>query len=242
MPARAPATSPAPVATPAPVLLVRHLCFAYPLQAPLLRDFSADLTAGITLLQGDTGSGKSTLLHLLAGGAASLCATGALCSGALTLNGQALATNPAAYRRQVCWFNPCDAAWDNTTPADLMAAQRRLHPGLDSAAWQRHLAGFALGPHLDKPLYMHSTGSRRKAGLAVALAAGSALTLLDEPTAGLDAASVAYLIAALNSALNAAPHSTAGAAQRAFVLASNHDLVGLTRAGRLVLGDLLQST
>ena len=228
MPAPSPAKPPNQHTQP-PVLRVSKLCFAYPQQTPLWTDFSADLPAGIHLLQGDTGSGKSTLLRLLAGDAARLCAAGALCSGDLALNGQPLATNPAAYRQHVCWFNPRDAAWDNSTPADLMAAQRALHPVLDQAAWQRHLAGFALGPHLDKPLYMLSTGSRHKAGLAVALAAGSALTLLDEPTAGLDSASVGYLIETLNS--------LAGMPLRAVVLASSHGLQGLTVAGRVVLGD-----
>ena len=201
------------------------MCFAYPQQTPLWSDLSVDLPAGITVLQGDTGSGKSTLLRLLAG---EMQPPDTLYSGHLALNGQPLATNPAAYRQQVCWFNPRDTAWDNSTPAAVMAAQRALHPTLDQTAWQRHLAGFALGPHLDKPLYMLSTGSRHKAGLAVALAAGSTLTLLDEPTAGLDAASVGYLIEALNS--------MAAAAQRAVVLASSDGLQGLCVAGRVVLG------
>ena len=224
MPAPSPAKLPDHPALQ-PVLRVSHLCFAYPQQTPLWRDFSVDLPAGIHLLQGDTGSGKSTLLRLLAGEAQP---PDTLYSGHLALNGQPLATNPAAYRQHVCWFNPRDTAWDNTTPAALMAAQCVLHPNLDEAAWQRHLAGFALGPHLDKPLYMLSTGSRHKAGLAVALAAGSALTLLDEPTAGLDAASVGYLIKVLNG--------VACAPLRAVVLASSHGMEGLKAAGRVVLG------
>ena len=227
-------SAPAAPAAQQPVLRIRQLCFAYPQQAPLLNGLSADVAPGTTLLQGDTGSGKTTLLRLLAGEAASLCAAGALCSGSLALGGHDLAAAPAAYRQQVCWFDPRDAAWDTATPAALMAAQRALHPGLDAAAWQCHLAGFALGPHLDKPLYMLSTGSRHKAGLAVALAAGSALTLLDEPTGGLDAASVAYLVDALNR-LGSMP-------QRALVLASNQGLDGLVLAGRLVLGDLPAAT
>ena len=228
MPASSATTRPDRPALP-PILRVSKLCFAYPQQTPLLSDLSVDLPAGIHLLQGDTGSGKSTLLRLLAGDVASLRAAGALCSGDLALNGQPLATNPAAYGQQVCWINPRDTVWDALTPAALMAAQRALHPALDQAAWQRHLSGFALCPHLDKPLYMLSTGSRHKAGLAVALAASSALTLLDEPTAGLDAASVDYLIDVLNASANAP--------LQALLLASSHGLVGLNVAGKVVLGD-----
>jgi ABC-type multidrug transport system ATPase subunit len=173
----------------APALQVRKLSFAYPDQAPLFVDWNADLAHGVTLLQGDIGSGKTTLLRLLAGELPG--------SGELTLSGRRLGDDPEGYRRNLCWFNPRDAAFDAMTPARLMEAQRALHPGFDQAAWRRHLTGFDLEPHLAKPLYALSTGSRRKAGLAVALSVGCGLTLLDEPAAGLDAASVRYLSAAL---------------------------------------------
>jgi ABC-type multidrug transport system ATPase subunit len=186
----------------------------------LFNGLSFTLPAGITLLEGDTGSGKSTLLRLLA---TDLRAA----SGSLTLDGHGLADDAAAYRRGVCWFDPRDDAWDAMTPAGLMAAQRKTHPGLDEAAWQRHLAGFDLAPHLAKPLYALSTGSRRKAGLAVALAACAALTLLDEPTAGLDTQSLAYLAQALAAA--------AAAPRRALLLASAHGLETATPAEVLTL-------
>jgi ABC-type multidrug transport system ATPase subunit len=48
-------------------------------------------------------------------------------------------------------------------------------------------------PHIDKPMYMLSTGSKRKVWLAAALATLRPLTLLDEPTGGLDAASIRCL-------------------------------------------------
>jgi ABC-type multidrug transport system ATPase subunit len=205
---------------PAAVLQVQALRFAYPGQRPLFSGLSFTLPAGITLLDGDTGSGKTTLLRLLA---ADLRAA----SGSLTLDGHALADDAAAWRRGICWFDPRDPAWDALTPAGLMAAQRKVHPGLDEAAWQRHLAGFDLAPHLAKPLYALSTGSRRKAGLAVALAAGAALTLLDEPTAGLDLASVAYLAEALAQA--------AQSPRRALLLAGGQGLDALQLAGVLTL-------
>jgi ABC-type multidrug transport system ATPase subunit len=210
-----------PTAPPLPVLQTQSLCFAYPAQPPLFSQLSIDLPSGVTLLEGDTGSGKSTLLQLLAG---DLKAG----SGRLTLAGHDLASHPEAYRQQLCWFNPRDEAFDALTPAALMAAQRARHPGLDGSAWQRHLDGFDLGPHLGKPFYALSAGSRRKAGLAVALAAGAALTLLDEPTAGLDAGSLAYLALALNEVAAQQP-------RRAFLLASSHGLAGLTLAGVITL-------
>ena len=197
---------------PAAVLTVQGLCFAYPGEQPLFVGWQAALPAGLTWLAGDTGSGKTTLLRLLAG-----AMTGqpdqAGAAGQRTLGGVVFERDPTAYRSQVCWFDPRDPAWDALTPAGLMAAQRALHPRLDEPAWRRHLAGLALLAHLDKPLYALSTGSRRKAALAVALASGAHLTLLDEPTGGLDGPALAYLGRALMD--------VAAAPRRALLLASS---------------------
>lgn len=192
-PSSAPESAPTPTAEAglASVLQVKHLGFAYAGEAPLFADWSADLPPGVTLLDGDMGCGKTTLLQLLAG---DLLATG---DTELRLRGQTFSDDPAAYRREVCWFNPRDEAFDGLTPAGLMAALRERHPALDEAAWQRHIDAFELAPHLAKPLYALSTGMRRKAGLAIALSAGCALTLLDEPTGGLDASSLDHLAESL---------------------------------------------
>ena len=209
-----------------PVLQVRGLCFAYPGQAALFADWRVDLPAGLTLLDGDIG--KTTLMRLLAG---ELAAD----AGELTLAGYRLAAEPLDYRQHCCWFDPRDPAWDAMTPEAMMAAQRALHPGLDLVAWQRHLAGFDLTPHLAKPMYALSTGSRRKAGLAAALATGAALTLLDEPCAGLDPPSLAYLARALNDAARAA--RAAHQPARALLLAGGQALEGLVVAGVIQLAD-----
>ena len=203
--------------TPGPALLVVDgLTFAYSGDAPLFEGWSARLPAGLTWLAGDTGSGKSSLLRLLAGDLRG--------QGRLVLAGQALADDPAAYRAQVCAIDPRDPAWDAISPAGLMAA----HPGADPATWQAHLLGFDLLPHRDKPFYALSTGSRRKAVLAVALASPARLVLLDEPTGGLDAASVRYLAQALAG--------QAPSASRAVVLASaqGRDAVPGAPAGELL--------
>ena len=217
-----------------PVLQVRRLCFAYPGQAALFADWQADLPSGLTLLEGD--SGKTTLMRLLAG---ELTAD----AGELTLEGVRLDAEPTSYRQRCCWFDPRDPAWDAMTPAEMMTAQREQHPGLDLAAWQRHLAGFELTPHLAKPMFALSTGSRRKAGLAAALATGAALTLLDEPCAGLDPPSLAYLARALNDLVCAteAPETTEtrAAPARALLLAGGHALEGLVLAGVIRLTDRL---
>jgi ABC-type multidrug transport system ATPase subunit len=202
---------------PAPVLQVRGLCFAHPQQDSLFADLSFALAPGVHRLQGD--SGKTSLLRLLAGELRG--------AGELWLCGRRLDTDPAACRQAVCWFDARDQRFDALTPAGLMATLRERHAGLDEAAWRDHLAGFALGPHLDKPLYALSRGSRQKAALAVALSAGCALTLLDEPGAGLDRPSLDHLARAL-----AGPVAGPG---RAVLMVCSHELPALALAGTISL-------
>jgi len=186
--------------TPTPVLQVQGLCFAYPHEAPLFTDWHADLMPGLTLLEGDMGSGKTTLLHLLGG-------AWAAARGELWLGGASLRTDAAGYRRQACWFDARDPAFDDLNAAALFATLGQRWPMQGEAHWRRHIAGFDLQAHLGKPMYQLSTGTRRKAGLAAALASGCALTLLDEPAAGLDAASLAYLGQALDDAARRPGHA-----------------------------------
>ena len=163
--------------------------FAYRGQTPIAIDWSASFGAGVTLLHGDTGSGKSTLLRVLAG---ELPASGRLC-----LAGADAGQDRAAYRRRVFFREPASDAFDQFTARACIAALNECDAGFDVAARQTLVDGFALAPHLDKPLYMLSTGSKRKVWLAAALASGRALILLDEPTGALDAASIRCLRAAL---------------------------------------------
>ena len=177
-----------PPATPPPnagILQIRQLTFSHAEQPPIARDWTASIPAGITLLHGDTGSGKSTLLRVLAGVLPA--------SGELTLAGTHLAQDRAGYLRKVFFCDPASDAFDQVTARACTLALSQGDAGFDDARWHSLLDGFALTPHIDKPLYMLSTGSKRKVGLAAALASGRALTLLDEPVGALDAASLRCL-------------------------------------------------
>ena len=201
------------------VLRVEGVSFAYPGQPMLLANWSAAIPPGVTLLFGDTGSGKTAVLRLLAG-------TGPV-DGRLTLGDHCFDTDPAAYRRAVFWHEPGSDAFDQQSPRQIGATMHTERPGFDPAAWDHHAAAFALGAHLDKPLYMLSTGSKRKVWLAAALAAASPLTLLDEPFGALDAPSSAHLRRALADA--------AMRRDRALIVASSEVPVGVPLAGRVDL-------
>ena len=176
----------------AAVLQVHEMCFGYP-ERPLWAHWSATVGSGVTLVLGGDGSGKTTLLQLLAGDVLPD-------SGTLTLAGVALHEDAPAYRQQVFWQDPRSSALDACSVQQWWSSLPALYPQWSANALAAHIAGFALQPHLDKALYQLSAGTRRKVLMAAALASGATLTLIDEPVAGLDRASVLYLQQALTDA------------------------------------------
>ena len=187
-----------------PILVVKDLCFAYPGQPPLLSGWSASIKAGLTQVYGDDGSGKSTLLRLIAG---RLPAKGQLSLADASSNG-----DPQSYQRNVFFVDPETGEFDDVTATECTSMLRAGDAGFDETRWDSCVEGFSLVQHLAKPMYMLSTGSKRKVWLAAALASGRALTLLDEPTAALDNASIRFLWRALAD--------VAGSNGRAIVVAS----------------------
>ncbi|WP_051603149.1 ABC transporter ATP-binding protein [Simplicispira psychrophila] len=188
-------TLPASAAS-ATLLQVDHLHFSYP-QRALFQHWSARIPAGVGLVRGGDGSGKTTLLRLLAG------ELGAE-QGALVLAGTALGSAPEAYRAQVFWHDPRSDALHQISARDWWHSLPARHSGWQASALAGHVQGLGLEAHLDKPMYQLSSGSQRKVILAAGLASGAALTLIDEPLAGLDRPSIAYLECAL-AALAVAP-------------------------------------
>lgn len=177
-------------------LQVERLRFHFP-HYPLFTDWSAQFGPGLGLVRGGDGSGKSTLLRLLAGSLAPQ-------AGRLVLNGADLARHPLAYRAQVFWCDPADEALDALGARDYLALRQSQHPGWDAAVLAEDLEGLGLLPHLDKPLYALSTGTRRKLRLAAGLASGAPLTLFDDPLAALDLRSADYVLDRLDDCAEAA--------------------------------------
>jgi ABC-type multidrug transport system ATPase subunit len=176
----------------------------------------------VTWVKGGEGCGKTTLLRLLAGALP-------VDAGRLQVNDLVLATQPVAYRQQVFWADPKSEAFEQVTPIAYLASLHGLYPAFDDALLSTLTEGLALTPHLNKPLYMLSTGSKRKVWLTAALAAGAAVTLLDEPFAALDLASVRFVLALLT---DAAQHPT-----RAWLLADHVAPAGVPLASVLDLGE-----
>ncbi|MEO6973486.1 MAG: ATP-binding cassette domain-containing protein [Rhodoferax sp.] len=172
------------VASPA-VLQVTGLNFRYPERA-LFVDWSACIPPGITLVRGGESSGKTTLLRLLAGELP-------VQAGELQIGDVRLGKQAPAYRQQVFRADPRSNDFDRITPVDYFKTLHRRYPGFDDHVVDELIEGLSLAPHRDKPLYMLSTGSKRKVWLTAAFASGATVTLLDEPFAALDKTSIDFV-------------------------------------------------
>ena len=177
---------------PTPVLQIDGLCFSYP-SCTLFNGFSANIPPGVSLIRGGDGSGKTTLLRLLAG---ELSAD----TGQLQINGVSLTAAPLNYRQQVFWADPRSEAFDQINALAYFKSVQDRYPLWDGLLLAHLVEGLSLAPFVEKPLFMLSTGSKRKVWLAAALACGAALTLLDEPFAALDRPSIRFILDLLEDA------------------------------------------
>lgn len=200
-------------ATP-PVLQARDLCFGWP-GRPLFAGLSFDIAPGLSLVRGDDGCGKSSLMRLMAGDLVPD-------SGSLSMYGTRLNAQHSAHRQQVFWIDPQTQAHDAISAAAYLDSLRQRMPCFSADALADLLDGFALAPHLTKPMYMLSAGSKRKVWLSAAMAAGTPLTLIDQPFAALDAPSIRFLTELLQ---DAADHPS-----RAWVIADYEAPAGVALA------------
>jgi len=174
---------------------------------------------GALVLTGPNGSGKSSLLRLMAGLTPPHL-------GALSWDGRAVAEDPAAHRARLHLVGHQDALKPVLTVAETLgfsAALRETSPDHVPTALQRfHLAELA-----ELPCRVLSAGQRRRLALARILASPAPLWLLDEPTTGLDDASMVDLLAAI------ADHRAGGG----MLAIATHLPLPLPAAGTLSLGD-----
>jgi ABC-type multidrug transport system ATPase subunit len=175
-----------------PVLLVQHLTHGWPGQ-PLLNDMSFRLAPGVSLVRGDDGSGKSLLLALLAGHLPPQ-------QGVLTINGVQLDQQRDRYLHQVFWIDPQTEDHDAISVTGYFDALSHHYPSFSRELLGHLVDGLSLAPHLHKPLYMLSSGSKRKVWLGAAFAARLPLTLIDQPFAALDGPSIRFLTDLLQEA------------------------------------------
>ncbi|WP_255575099.1 thiol reductant ABC exporter subunit CydC [Caldovatus aquaticus] len=229
------ADQPPPVAEPAapPALLprghairIRGLRFAWtPDRPPVFDGLDLDVPEGARVaILGPSGSGKSTLAALLLKLAAPQ-------AGSIALGGAALDTLPAALvRSRIACLTQDARLFDDTIAANLRLAA----PEADDAALWRALEAARIAElvrALPKGLATRcgeagarfSGGQARRLALARALLSPAPVLILDEPAAGLDAATERDFLATLDSA-------TAGRS----VILIVHRLIGVERPTRIL--------
>lgn len=137
----------------------------------------------LVVVAGATGSGKSTLLRLLAG---LLRPT----SGSVMADGAEPGARDARGLVAIVFQNPETQFFAETVLADVAFGPKNLGASDPDAAAAAALYAVGLDPTVFGPRspFLLSGGEARRAAIAGALAMGGRYVLLDEPTAGLDAA------------------------------------------------------
>ena len=170
-------------------LAAEHLRLTYD-ERVVVDDLDLALTDGsFTAIVGPNGCGKSTLLRAL----------GRLMrpsAGRVLLDGRAIARTPTREVARVLGLLPqTPVAPDGLTVADLVARGRHPHQSWlrqwsrdDEAVVAEALAWTDLTELADRPVDALSGGQRQRAWISMALAQGTDLLLLDEPTTYLDLA------------------------------------------------------
>lgn len=149
----------------------------------VFRDISFRLESGDALvLVGPNGAGKSSLIRLLAG----LTPPAA---GELLWNGENALDDPPLHATRLCFVGHMDAIKPGLSVAENLGLDRVRMRGEILAA----LASVDLERFADLPARLLSSGQRRRLALARLALSAAPLWLLDEPTTGLDAASVRRL-------------------------------------------------
>jgi heme exporter protein A len=182
----------------------------------VFRDLSFAVPArGALLLLGPNGSGKSTLLRLLAGLVRPF-------AGRLLWQQQDALADLPSHASRVAYVGHLDAVKPGLTAAENLRFAARV----SDAEVARGLAAMGLQELADLPARMLSAGQKRRLALARLALSAAPLWLLDEPTLGLDAASVARFGALLSA------HRERGG----MVVAATHVALPLDETAELRLG------
>ncbi|EKX94874.1 amino acid ABC transporter ATP-binding/permease protein [Selenomonas sp. oral taxon 138] len=189
----------------APLIAAEHLTFSYHDDIPILRNFSCTIRRGEhTAIIGESGAGKTTLASLL-------LRLWEPDSGTISYRGAAHTALSADTSRALFGASLQGSYLFSTSTRDNFLRlhadmnEKRMWHALETAQLADVIRALPAG--LDEPLGANavrlSGGQRSRLLTALALAAEAEILLLDEPTAGLDAARGQRLIAAILEELDA---------------------------------------
>lgn len=158
------------------MIKINDISFYYNKKRPVFENVSFDMQGGIYGLLGENGVGKTTLLHLISG----LC---------FPKNGSCKVFDyESAYRNpemlKQIFFLPEEFQAQNMLIKDFIKYNSSFYPNFSETQFDVYLNDF----HVEKDRKMAelSFGQKKKVMIAFALALNTPITLLDEPTNGLD--------------------------------------------------------
>lgn len=187
-----------PSTSPSALIRLDDLCFAYE-QLPALRHVNLSIEAGdAAVLMGDNGSGKSTLLRILCGLA--FAQQGTYHFDGMLVSEQTM--RDARFAKQLHQrigfvFQDSDSQLFCASVEDEVAFGPR-QMGLDEAEVQKRvddvLGLLDIARLRTRAPYALSGGEKKRVALACVLSMNPEVLCLDEPLAGLDAKSRAWLL------------------------------------------------
>lgn len=158
-----------------------------------LQGITFDIAPGnFVAILGPSGCGKSTLIQRIAGLAPY--------EGGIYFNGHELRSNADELRPLMAYLPQAveDTLYNDMTVREAMADFVRCHLATGTAIdYAAKLDDVGIADKLDAPISTLSGGQKRRLALALALLLEPQLLLLDEPTAGLDPAAEAEIMALL---------------------------------------------
>lgn len=158
---------------------LENISYGYNAKQPIFNNLSLEIGSGIYGLLGENGVGKTTLMHLL-------CGLLFPWKGQCTLDGK----NPAQRDSELLsryFFLPEEMQMPTESMFQFVRHHSVFYPRFNREEFEQNLEEL----HIDgrQKLAAISYGQQKKAMLAYALALHTPLTVLDEPTNGLDISS-----------------------------------------------------
>ena len=162
------------------MLIAKDVCKSYG-EKQVLHNLDLEMEPGkIYGLIGRNGAGKTTLLGILT-------AQNTMDSGSVTYGGQPVWENQAVLN-ELCFARELKSTLfhgqNNLKVKHYLNTASVYYPNWDQVYAERLLEEFQLDPK--KKIYQLSKGQMSMVSILIALASGAPLTILDEPTAGLD--------------------------------------------------------